>query len=93
MMLSQPKAKEEAFDCSTPKGTIIPQRETHGHVYPKEDKPQDELQKEATVLGVSPLIVRKTLGKYCKCVLTTDLQWIWEILFFFFLSDSRLIGT
>ncbi|XP_011377759.1 membrane-spanning 4-domains subfamily A member 7 [Pteropus vampyrus] len=56
MMLSQPKAKEEAFDCSTPKGTIIPQRETHGHVYPKEDKPQDELQKEATVLGVIQIL-------------------------------------
>lgn len=56
MMLSQPKAKEEAFDCSTPKGTIIPQREKHGHVYPKEDKPQDELQKEATVLGVIQIL-------------------------------------
>lgn len=84
-MLTQPKAEEEAFDRSTPKGTVMPQREKLGHIYQKEDKLQDELQKEATVLGVSPLIIRETLGKYCKCV--------WEIFFFFFLSDSRLLGT
>lgn len=54
----------------------MPQREKLGHIYQKEDKLQDELQKEATVLGVSPLIIRETLGKYCKCV--------WEIFFFFF---------
>lgn len=53
----------------------MPQREKLGHIYQKEDKLQDELQKEATVLGVSPLIISETLGKYCKCV--------WEIFFFF----------
>ncbi|XP_035885404.1 membrane-spanning 4-domains subfamily A member 7-like [Phyllostomus discolor] len=40
-MLSQPKAKE-AFDSFTPKHTIIP---------PKEDKQDNDLQKETTVLG------------------------------------------
>ncbi|XP_036916375.1 membrane-spanning 4-domains subfamily A member 7 isoform X2 [Sturnira hondurensis] len=40
-MLTQPKAKE-AFDSFTPKDTIIP---------PEEDKLDNDLEKEATVLG------------------------------------------
>ncbi|XP_015974470.2 membrane-spanning 4-domains subfamily A member 7 [Rousettus aegyptiacus] len=54
--LTQPKAEEEASDRSTPKGTVMPQREKLGHIYQKEDKLQDELQKEATVLGVIQIL-------------------------------------
>lgn len=34
----------------------MPQREKLGHIYQKEDKLQDELQKEATVLGVIQIL-------------------------------------
>ena len=50
-MLSQPKAKE-AFDSFSPKDTITP---------PEEDKLDNDLQKETTVLGVSPPHIRRTL--------------------------------
>lgn len=52
-MLSQSKT-EEAFD-STLKDIIIPQREKPGYIYQKEDTLQNDLQKETTVVGVSPL--------------------------------------
>lgn len=50
-MLSQPKTKK-AFQSSTPKGIIIPQKEKPGHIYRKED----ELQNEATILGTVQIL-------------------------------------
>lgn len=50
-MLSQPKTKK-AFQSSTPKGIIIPQKEKPGHIYQKED----ELQNEATILGTVQIL-------------------------------------
>lgn len=52
IMLSQPKTKG-AFDSFTPNGIIILKREKPKHSYQKEDNPQNSLQEEATVLGVS----------------------------------------
>lgn len=51
-MLLQPKTKK-AFDTFTLQGIIIPHGEKPGHSYQKENL-QKGLQKEATVLGVSP---------------------------------------
>ncbi|XP_019511558.1 PREDICTED: membrane-spanning 4-domains subfamily A member 7 isoform X2 [Hipposideros armiger] len=50
IMSSQPTTKK-AFHCSTLKGILIPQGEKPGHIYQNENKPQNGLQKEATILG------------------------------------------
>ncbi|KAB1272676.1 Membrane-spanning 4-domains subfamily A member 7 [Camelus dromedarius] len=54
-IMSQPKTKG-AFDAFTSKGIIIPEGEKPGHIYQKEDNPQDSLQKEATVLGIIQIL-------------------------------------
>lgn len=65
IMLSQPKTKK-AFQSSTPKGIIIPQKEKPGHIYQKED----ELQNEATILGVSPPHYKEDIGEILQMYLS-----------------------
>lgn len=64
IMLSQPKTKK-AFQFSTPKGIIIPQREKPGHI----DQKEDELQNEATILGVSPPHYKEDTGEILQMCL------------------------
>lgn len=54
-MLPQPTTKK-AFPSSTPKGILIPQGEKPGHIYQNEDKLQNGLQKEATILGTVQIL-------------------------------------
>ncbi|KAM5225806.1 membrane-spanning 4-domains subfamily A member 7-like isoform 7-T9 [Hipposideros larvatus] len=55
IMSSQPTTKK-AFHCSTLKGILIPQGEKPGHIYQNEYKPQNGLQKEATILGTVQIL-------------------------------------
>lgn len=52
IMLSQPKTKGD-FESFTPNDIIVLKREKPKHSDQKEDNPENSLQEEATVLGVS----------------------------------------
>lgn len=61
-MLSEPKTKG-GFDFFTPKGIISPEKEKLEHTYQKEDNLHNGLEKEATVLGVSPSHYKGNTGQ------------------------------
>ncbi|XP_053418819.1 membrane-spanning 4-domains subfamily A member 7 [Nycticebus coucang] len=54
-MVSQAKTKG-AIDTFTPEGTVIPKTEKPEHTYQKDNYQQNDLQKEATVLGTIQIL-------------------------------------